>query len=253
MNERPGERAGGGAGGADTETAPPARRCSWCSAEATEHATHCPACGASLAKRESLGDMVIPGVTAVDPALTRERSSLQTVMGLQRSAIARSTTTQALRMVPGELGIGLAAGALAIQAIKLATDHEVDGSTVPMPSEAAIQLAGRLDRGEGLPGETASSAAAAEPGPSSVAVDPWSDLPATPVDQQANTPAQAVDPWADLPAPAIDPWASGAGPWASSQWGSDPFAGDPWSTPTPDPWAVNPSPKGSTSKDRRPG
>jgi hypothetical protein len=208
--------------------------------------------------------MIIPGVTGVDPALLAQRGSLLTVMNIQRSGVARSTTTQALRMVPGELGIGLAAGALAIQAIKLATDHEVDGSAVPMPSEAAMQLAGRLDRGETLPGEDAASAPPAEPGQPPVVMDPWADLPAPEVDQwaEATTPAvdpwaarltPAVDPWADLPAPAIDPWASGAGPWATDQLGPDPWANDPWASRTPDPWAVDPEPQGSTGKDRRPG
>jgi RNA polymerase subunit RPABC4/transcription elongation factor Spt4 len=45
------------------------RQCPWCSAVAAVDATHCPACGAALAQRESIADLVIAGVTTVDPAL----------------------------------------------------------------------------------------------------------------------------------------------------------------------------------------
>jgi len=47
----------------------PSRECPWCSAPVPPDATHCPACGAALSQRESLGDLAIPGVTTVDPAL----------------------------------------------------------------------------------------------------------------------------------------------------------------------------------------
>jgi len=48
---------------------PNTRSCPWCSAVAAEDATRCPACGAALAQRDSIADLVIPGVTTVDPAL----------------------------------------------------------------------------------------------------------------------------------------------------------------------------------------
>jgi hypothetical protein len=47
----------------------PERTCAWCSASAPSAATQCPACGAALAQRESLGGVMIPGVTDVHPAL----------------------------------------------------------------------------------------------------------------------------------------------------------------------------------------
>lgn len=46
-----------------------ARSCSWCGASAMPDATQCASCGAALAQRESIGDLVIPGLTSVDPAL----------------------------------------------------------------------------------------------------------------------------------------------------------------------------------------
>jgi hypothetical protein len=45
------------------------RTCPWCSAPATAADDHCRSCGAALAQRESIGGLVIPGVTTVDPAL----------------------------------------------------------------------------------------------------------------------------------------------------------------------------------------
>lgn len=46
-----------------------ARQCPWCAAPAGPDDTTCSACGAALAQRESIGDVRIPGLTAVDPAL----------------------------------------------------------------------------------------------------------------------------------------------------------------------------------------
>jgi hypothetical protein len=43
--------------------------CPWCAAPARPEDTVCSACGAALAQRESIGDVRIPGLTAVDPAL----------------------------------------------------------------------------------------------------------------------------------------------------------------------------------------
>jgi hypothetical protein len=46
-----------------------ARSCAWCGTPATPGATTCVSCGAALAQRESIGDLAIPGLTAVDAAL----------------------------------------------------------------------------------------------------------------------------------------------------------------------------------------
>ncbi len=43
--------------------------CPWCAAKVKPEQTHCPACGAALAQRESIGGVKIPGLTSVDPAL----------------------------------------------------------------------------------------------------------------------------------------------------------------------------------------
>jgi|GEM_PF-1650363 hypothetical protein len=45
------------------------RHCPWCAAPAKPGDTVCSACGAALAQRESIGGVLIPGLTGVDPAL----------------------------------------------------------------------------------------------------------------------------------------------------------------------------------------
>jgi hypothetical protein len=47
----------------------PASHCPWCAAPAAADATTCRECGAALAQRDSIADVRIPGLTAVDPAL----------------------------------------------------------------------------------------------------------------------------------------------------------------------------------------
>ena len=48
---------------------PVTRTCPWCSSPAAATDTSCQSCGAALAQRESIGDLAIPGLTAVDAAL----------------------------------------------------------------------------------------------------------------------------------------------------------------------------------------
>jgi hypothetical protein len=52
-----------------TSATPAARTCPWCATVAAPEATTCGSCGAALAQHESLGDVRIPGLTSVDPAL----------------------------------------------------------------------------------------------------------------------------------------------------------------------------------------
>ena len=54
---------------ASSGATPEARTCAWCATPAADDATTCSSCGAALAQRDSLGDVRIPGLTAVDPAL----------------------------------------------------------------------------------------------------------------------------------------------------------------------------------------
>jgi hypothetical protein len=52
-----------------TDPNPGATTCPWCEAAAPPGADRCSSCGAALAQREGVGDLRIPGLTSVDPAL----------------------------------------------------------------------------------------------------------------------------------------------------------------------------------------
>jgi hypothetical protein len=113
----------------------PRRTCPWCSATAAVDASHCPACGAALAQRESIGDLVIPGVTAVDPTL-------------------KIVAAQPLH-IPGPSPRGSMTGRAIVAATLLAADYVRAGDDVPgdlasvgRPSDAALQAVERLEREE---------------------------------------------------------------------------------------------------------
>ncbi len=134
------------------------RTCPWCSAPVPDGATRCPRCDAAVAQRESLGDLVIPGVTGVDPAMQSERSVLQGVMHVQavssRAAMAASpfpvigppgleNLVQAAFLGPEMLGAARLAGNL-----MSVGSGDVDVSHVGEPSELARLAAEQLDAQE---------------------------------------------------------------------------------------------------------
>ena len=142
------------------------RSCPWCSARAPADATTCGSCGAALAQRESIGDLVIPGVTSVDPAL-------QAIDG-QPMRIAGPSPTQGMAsgvIVAASLGgpVGLAAlGGLAVVAAAEYAgagrgshpDGSPDLSSLGAPSGAVLQALVRLEH----PADAAPD-------------DPWRDEP----------------------------------------------------------------------------
>ena len=82
---RPMRRATPGPGPEGSEPAAGGRgaaRCPWCSAVADPGASYCPSCGAVMAQRESLGGLVIPGLTDVDPGM-RQPSLVGSVLASQ--------------------------------------------------------------------------------------------------------------------------------------------------------------------------
>jgi hypothetical protein len=119
----------------------PRRDCPWCSAKVAVDATHCPACGAELAQRDAIGDLVIPGVTAVDPALALYAA-------------------QPLRL-PGPSPSQSMTGRAIVAAALLAADYagvggsgdgsSVDPASVGRPSDAALLAVERLEREESIP------------------------------------------------------------------------------------------------------
>jgi len=125
--------------------------CPWCATPAAESATRCRTCGAALAQRESIGDLVIPGLTAVDPALKDLDGRPIHLRGPSPSqGVASSIIVAAAAGGPVGLAILGGVGAIAateyLGAVK-GKGHEHLGET----SEAVLQAVERLDRGETLP------------------------------------------------------------------------------------------------------
>jgi hypothetical protein len=132
------------------------RSCPWCSTRAEPGATHCRDCGASLAQRESIGDLIVAGVTTVDPELQAYAAQPLRIPGSSASqGIAGSAMTVAA--TGGPLGLAAIGGLAAVVASEyLAASHAgggdpVDLEAVGRPSEAVVQAVERLDRDGELP------------------------------------------------------------------------------------------------------
>jgi hypothetical protein len=111
------------------------RVCPWCSAEVPASASRCPACGDALAQRESIGDLVIPGVTAVDPTL--EIYAAQPLR-LPGPSPIQSMTGRAI----------VEAGIVAADLLGVGGDDGllVDIRSIGQPSDVALRAVERLDR-----------------------------------------------------------------------------------------------------------
>jgi RNA polymerase subunit RPABC4/transcription elongation factor Spt4 len=115
--------------------------CPWCSAVAEPGTNCCPSCGAVMAQRESLGGMVIPGVTDVDPGM-RQRSLSGSLLGTQ----ARMNMLGAVGHAAGPSAqIVTAAAMLARDSLGGMFRPGTNPEDVGRPSQAAIDMAGRLD------------------------------------------------------------------------------------------------------------
>jgi hypothetical protein len=161
------------------------RTCSWCSAAAPASATRCPSCGAALAQRESIGDLVIPGVTTVDPALQAIDGQPIHLRGPSPTQ-GMASGMMAAAVLPGPLAIAAIGGLAAVGAAEYlgagrhAGERPAIGD-IGQPSEVTLRALERL--------EGAESGQVALP-----ATDPWRDLTVAP----AGT-ATSDDPWRDLP------------------------------------------------------
>jgi hypothetical protein len=152
---------------AATTAAAASHACPWCATPATDGVTRCATCGAALAQRESIGDLVIPGLTAVDPALKDLDGRPIHLRGPSASQGAASGIIVAAA-AGGPIGLAILGGVGAIAATEYlaaggdkGTGHGHLGET----SEAVLQAVERLDRGE-----TLGTAKESTPQP---AVDPW--------------------------------------------------------------------------------
>ena len=158
------------------EAVPMGRTCAWCSHAAPANATQCPSCGAALAQRETIGDLVIPGVTDVrGDLLDADGRPLHIPGASNAQGLASGAMVGA--MVGGPIGLAAVGGMAIVSAAEyMASSRRDHGDAAALedvgrPNDAAAKVAEQLDRD----GDTG-------PGP---AADPWRD---------------AVDPWRDLPA-----------------------------------------------------
>ena len=156
------------------EAVPMGRTCAWCSHTAPLEATQCPSCGAALAQRESIGDLVIPGVTSVRPDLLDADGRPLHIPGAS-SAQGMASGAMIGAMVGGPIGLAAIGGMAVVSAAEYvaASRRAGDGPAledVGRPIDAAARLAEQLDRA----GATGPEAPAE---PWHDAVDPWRDLP----------------------------------------------------------------------------
>jgi hypothetical protein len=133
-----------------TEAEPAGERTwQWCGTTAAAAVETCPSCGAALAERDSIGDLVLPGVTNVDPALAAydaqpwrlpKNSPSQGIAGGSMAAAAMG----------GPAGLAALGGLAAVAAVEyLAAGRKDGGATlapedVGRPSDAALQMLEKL-------------------------------------------------------------------------------------------------------------
>ena len=130
--------------------------CSWCATPAAPGASKCSNCGAALAQRESIGDLVIPGLTAVDPALQDFADRPLHLSGPSATHGVASGVVAAAAM-GGPMGIAILGGVAAVGAAEYLGAGKVGGPDgVPIdevgnPSSAVLDAVEKLERGEELP------------------------------------------------------------------------------------------------------
>jgi len=166
------------------------RACAWCGTPAPSvEATSCASCGAALAQRESIGEVAIPGLTAVDAALQDYDKRPLHLRGPSPSqGVAPAIIVGA--MAGGPIGLAAIGGVAAIAAAEyMGARRGASGSVedIGKPSEVALQALQHLGDGAGsapdpaaadVPGDTHAEPeerdAAADDGGRSI----WRDLPA---------------------------------------------------------------------------
>lgn len=127
--------------------------CPWCATPAAEGATRCSSCGAALAQRESIGDLVVPGLTAVDPALKDFDSRPLHLRGPSPTQGVASGLIVAAA-AGGPIGLAIIGGVGAVAAAEYMGAGGENGKGLEHlgeASEAVLQALERLERGERLP------------------------------------------------------------------------------------------------------
>lgn len=133
-----------------TSETDPGGLCQWCSVPVTEGARQCSACGATVILRESIGDLIIPGVTHVDPALAAYAAQPLRIPRASPSQSIAGPAAGAL-MLGGPAGLiglgGLAAVAAAefLGASEKDAQRSVELDRIGQPSGAVLDMVKRLD------------------------------------------------------------------------------------------------------------
>lgn len=129
-------------------TEPGTRTCQWCGVASDVGAATCRGCGAALGERESLGGVIVPGVTAVDPALQAYDAQ---PWRLPRSSPSQGLAggTVAAAAMGGPAGLAALGGLAAVAAVEYLT-AKPGGPNAPaldlgQPSEAALKMVERLN------------------------------------------------------------------------------------------------------------
>jgi len=164
------------------------RSCAWCATPAADDATVCASCGAALAQHESLGDVRIPGLTGIDPALEDFDKRPLHLRGPSPTQGAASGLIVGAA-AGGPIGAVVIGGVVAMAAAEYlgAKQPGTEGVTlenVGKPSELALQALEKAraagpesGASTGVPGATSPAEperdAAAEDGGMSI----WRDLP----------------------------------------------------------------------------
>lgn len=142
--------------------------CAWCSTVAPVSATSCPSCGAALAQRESLGDVPIPGVTSVDPALQSIANQPLRLRGPSPTqGVADGIVAAAI--IGGPVGLAALGGVAAVAAAEYAgarRDHASGPERLADVGRISSVAQLAIDQLQRAPDEPADASA-----------DPWRDEP----------------------------------------------------------------------------
>jgi hypothetical protein len=154
--------------------------CPWCAAPAAADATTCGACGAALAQRESIGDLRIPGLTSVDPALEDfDKRPLHLRGPSPSQGMAPALIIGAV--AGGPIGLVAIGGVAAVAGAELLGTRVASGHGAPAledvgkPSEVVLQALEQADRAAAANGAPSDTAPADDDGMSI-----WRDLPPEP-------------------------------------------------------------------------
>jgi hypothetical protein len=215
----------------------PSHRCPWCSAVTPPGATHCPSCGASLAERESLDGMPIPGVTEIDPEVLRRHELTHKVMSGPAAKIAALSPT---------VSFGLAVASTLSGEMDRRSRPKATPAPIGVPSTEALQAAARLDREGAGAAEPPSGPGPMPPGP--MPPGPMPGLTEAPPPPAVAPPPDDVPSWAPAwaraqaqaasaaaAAQAAADAARGPSPTAASNLATRPWSDAHWAVDEPEP------------------